>query len=116
MLYFIVLKSVWQTGTTSCTMVTADGRKDIINTHTTQKSLKKLLFSRVTSWHYIRHHYLPPFIISFFYVLQLCKEEIKNGSFSNLGNFGKSQIYNGHYCMRVISFSKGSECLLFFGG
>lgn len=31
-------------------------------------------------------------------------------------NFGKSQIYNGDYCMQVVSFSKGSECLLFFSG
>lgn len=31
-------------------------------------------------------------------------------------NFGKSWIYKGDYCMQLVSFSKGSECLLFFGG
>lgn len=87
MLHFIVLRSVWQAGTTLCTMVTADGKEDVINTCTTQKSLEKLVFARVTSWCYIRHHYLLLFIIYFFYILQLCKEEIKNGSFSNLGKF-----------------------------
>jgi len=68
-------------------MVTADGREDVINTHITLKSLKKLVFARVTLQCCIRHHYLLPFIISFLYILQPCKEEIKNCRFPNLGKF-----------------------------
>lgn len=60
-MYFIVLRSVWQAGTTLCAMVTANRREDVINTHTTQKSLEKLAFARVASRLYIRHHYLLPF-------------------------------------------------------
>jgi len=60
-------------------MATADGREDVINTCTRQKSFGKP--ARVTSWCYIRYYQLLPFIISFFYILQLCKEEIKKAAF-----------------------------------
>lgn len=65
------------------------------HTHTTQKSLEKLVFARFTSRHYIGHHYLLPSIISFFYICQLRKEEIKNVSFSNVGKFWQKSDLSG---------------------
>lgn len=61
--------------------------EEMLQMCTRQKSLTKLVFARASPQCYMRRYHLLPFIISFFYILQLCKEEIKNGSFSNLGKF-----------------------------
>lgn len=63
MLYYIVLRSAWQAGTTLC-MATADGREDVPNICTTQKSLGKLVFARVNSQCYI---YMSSLLTAFYY-------------------------------------------------
>lgn len=87
-MYFIVLRSVCQAGITLSAKGVVDEKKDFINIHTTHKLLEKLVITRVNSQRYVSAmYYLFPYFISLLYVLEICKEEIKNGSFAILGKY-----------------------------